>query len=289
MSSSCVTVDELRSFYAGCVASAGRLPDRPVGSAFEIRLEGAFEAVPREMFLPPGPWYIAMPAGYVKTPSANPVYVYQDGLVAIDKDREINNGQPSFHARIMGWLAPEPGETVVHIGAGTGYYSSILAMLVAPGGRVHAFEVDDKLATAGRRNLHAFDGVSVTVGDATKLAMPGTHVLYVNAGVRSPPAHWLKALHPGGRMFLPWWPARGISIALAIKRVTNGYQVEPKTDIRVIPCVGAFETSPEEKPPSKEAAWATRALHLTAERPPDETATAVFGEVWFSSGPLDQS
>lgn len=90
-------------------------------------------------------------------------------------------------------------------------------------------------------------------------------------------------------MFLPWWPARGISIALLIKRVTDGYQVEPETDIRIIPCVGTFETSPDDKPPSREAAWATRALHLIAERPPDQTATAVFGEVWFSSRPLHQS
>lgn len=283
-------LDGFRSFYASCMAAAGRLRGWPAGNAFEIRLEGAFEAIPREMFLPSGPWHIATAAGrYIETPCADPRYLYQDVLVAIDKRREINNGQPSLHARFMGAVAPQPGETVVHIGAGMGYYSAILSMLVAPGGEVKAFELDQRLAAAARRNLHVFESVSVTTGDATKLAMPGAHVLYVNAGVRCPPAHWLRALHPGGRMLLPWCAARDATIALSIKRTANGYHVEPMMAIRIIPCVGASEPSPEDKRPNRNAAWATRALHLTAERMPDKTATAIYSEVWFSSEPLGRN
>jgi protein-L-isoaspartate(D-aspartate) O-methyltransferase len=136
-------------------------------------------------------------------------------------------------------------------------------------------------------NLQGFEEASVTFGDATKLAMP--HVLYVNAGVCDPLAHRLKALNPGGRTLLPWSPTSDISIALLIKRMANGYQVEPKMEIRIIPCVGTFETAAESKKPSRGAASATCALHLTAERPPDETATAIFHEVWFSCRPLGHS
>jgi protein-L-isoaspartate(D-aspartate) O-methyltransferase len=244
--------------------------------------------VPRELFVPPGPWGIALPnSGYVKTPTADPRYLYQDVLVALDETRGINNGQPSAHARFMSAVAPQPGETVVHIGAGTGYYSAILSMLVAPGGRGEAFEIDDSLAAAAARNLQSFDGLSVTAGDATRLAMPGAHVIYVNAGLRCPPAHWLKALHPRGRMFLPWFAARDASIALAIRRADRGYCVEPLMPTRFIPCAGAGEASPGDRPPDLAAAWATCALHLTAERAPDATATAVYGEVWFSSERLD--
>ena len=127
------TADQFRSFYASCMAAAARQPAWPPGYAWQTRLEGAFEAVPREMFLPPGPWHIeAAPGRYVETPNADSRFLYQDVLVAIDKERGINNGQPSGHARFMGQLEPRPGETVVHIGAGTGYYTAILSVLVTP-------------------------------------------------------------------------------------------------------------------------------------------------------------
>lgn len=278
---------ELRGFYAGLVASAGRLRNQPAGNSFEIRLEGAFEAIPREMFLPPGPWHVATQAGqYIETPSTDVSYLYQDVLVAIDKDRQINNGQPSYHARLMSLAAPMPGEIVVHIGAGTGYYTAILAMLLAPGGRVEAFEIDARFAAAARRNLEAFEGVIVTEGDATKLAIPPAHVVYINAGVRSPPAHWLNALRPGGRMVLPWCPARDVAIALLIERTAAGFRVDPTMAIRIIPCAGAFAASPDDQPPSRDAAWATRSLHLMAERAPDTTLTAAYRDVWFSSDDL---
>jgi protein-L-isoaspartate(D-aspartate) O-methyltransferase len=84
-------------------------------------------------------------------------------------------------------------------------------------------------------------------------------------------------------MFLPWFAARDVSIALAIRHAAaGGYDVDPFMPTRFIACAGAPEPSPGDKLPDREAAWATRALHLTAERPPDATATAIYREVWFS-------
>ena len=39
----------------------------------------------------------------------------------------LNNGEPSLHATSMAAADPAASETVVHIGAGTGYYTAILA------------------------------------------------------------------------------------------------------------------------------------------------------------------
>jgi protein-L-isoaspartate(D-aspartate) O-methyltransferase len=278
------SVDEFRSFYASHMGSVARQGTWPRGYAFQTRLEGAFEAVPREVFVPPGPWHIETgPGGYIETPRADPRFLYQDVLVAIDKDRGINNGQPSGHAQFLGRLEPRPGETVVHVGAGTGYYSAILSMLVAPGGRVEAFEFYEDLAARARRNLHALENVSVTVGDATALALPEADVIYVNAAVISPPLHWLMALRPGGRMFVPWHPAPQIGVALFISRTINGLAARPLMPAWFIPCVGASAGSPGDKPPNPNGAWATRSLHLRAERAPDATATAIYSQVWFSS------
>ena len=58
------------------------------------RLARAIAAVPREMFLPPGPWTLIVGGGRVRTPSADPVHLYQNVLVALDEAQGINNGEP---------------------------------------------------------------------------------------------------------------------------------------------------------------------------------------------------
>ena len=276
------SVEEVRAFYAASMAAAGRRPHWPQGYAFEIRLEGAFEAVPREMFLPPGPWHVETGAGhYIETPSADLRYLYRDVSIAIDRRRGINNGQPSAHARFMGRLEPRPGETVVHIGAGTGYYTAVLSMLVAPGGRVAAFEVDCELARWARRNLYALENVSLIAGNAAMLALPEADVIYVNAGVLAPPLHWLAALRRGGRMFVPWRPAADIGAALFIRRTPMGFAAEA-TRTWFMACAGGCSGALKDRPPDLSRIMATRSLHLTAERPPDATATAIYRRMWFS-------
>jgi hypothetical protein len=43
---------------------------------------------------------------YLETPSADPTYLYQNTLVALDPDKGINNGTPFFHAVWIGAVAP---------------------------------------------------------------------------------------------------------------------------------------------------------------------------------------
>jgi protein-L-isoaspartate(D-aspartate) O-methyltransferase len=76
---------------------------------------------------------------YLETPSADAAYIYQSNLVALDAGKGINNGEPFLHAAWIGAVTPQPGETVTHVGAGTGYYSAILSMLVLADGSVNAF------------------------------------------------------------------------------------------------------------------------------------------------------
>jgi len=105
-----------------------------------------------------------------------------------------------LHAIWIGAVSPKPGDAVCHIGAGTGYYTAILSVLTLPGGTVHAFEIEDGLAEKARDNLRPFEGISVVTGDATKLPLPPSDLIYVNAGVVAPPLSWLQALRPRGRM-----------------------------------------------------------------------------------------
>src|SRR5207244_6913614 len=109
----------------------------------------------REAYLGPGPWPVlrTQPDAYVPTPSDNPVYLYVNQLVGLLTERNLNNGEPSLHAMMIGSAAPKPGEHAVHIGAGVGYYTAILAELVGATGRITAIELDAELAERAAANL----------------------------------------------------------------------------------------------------------------------------------------
>jgi protein-L-isoaspartate(D-aspartate) O-methyltransferase len=269
------SLDEAKRFYAEQMAAASRSDDP--------RFVRAFELVPREAFLPPGPWRIRAGQRYVETPSADPVFLYQNSLVAIDVPRGINNGEPFLHAAWIGAVDPKPGETVSHIGAGTGYYSALLGVLVLPEGTVHAYEIEEDLAATARQNLQPFGNASVTHGDATQLVLPASDIVYVNAGVIAPPSGWLNALRPGGRLIFPWRPAEDIGLTVLVRRTEEGFAVKPLMPSWFIPCVGASSGAETLKPPTVREARTARSIWLAAEKDPDDTAVAIYRNVWFSS------
>jgi protein-L-isoaspartate(D-aspartate) O-methyltransferase len=115
-------------------------------NAAHPRAEAAFAVARREAFLGPGPWPICTRGGHMTTPDDDPVYLYQNLLVGLIPERRLNNGQPSGHAMLMVQADPRPGEHTVHIGAGVGYYTAILAHMVGEKGRVTAIEYEPGLA-----------------------------------------------------------------------------------------------------------------------------------------------
>ncbi|SMF64782.1 protein-L-isoaspartate(D-aspartate) O-methyltransferase [Tistlia consotensis] len=172
--------------------------------ADNARLEAAFASVRREAFLGDEPWQVAdLRAGYRTLPANDPVLAYQDVLFALAPGRGVHNGSPSLHAAWLHALAPAPGDEVVHLGAGTGYYSALLSRLVGPEGRVTAVELDAALAGRARANLAAFTNVVVTEGDAVDWPRQTVDAVYVNFGTMRPAAAWLEHLAPGGRLVLP--------------------------------------------------------------------------------------
>jgi protein-L-isoaspartate(D-aspartate) O-methyltransferase len=190
---------------------------KQIVSFFEVndaRIEAAFAEVPRERYLGPGPWQ-AMRAvfNYVTTPSDDPVYLYTDRLFGLITGKGVNNGQPSLHAALLANAGVAVGEHVVHIGAGTGYYSAILAHLVGPAGRVTAAEFDPELASRAARSLLGIPNVHVLTGDACQMSFDPADVIYVNAGFSRIPLSWLDALRDGGRLILPMGTRGGLKDA----------------------------------------------------------------------------
>jgi len=180
-------------------------------------LLAAFARVPREQFLGPPPWRVYSPHGQIVTLESDPHALYRDALIVLAADRSINNGQPSLHARCLAAVRPAPGDAAVHIGAGTGYYSALLAELVGPTGHVHAYEIERDLAERAVHALADRPNVSVHAQSAFAAALPTADVLYVNAGASHPPAEWLDALRPGGRLIFPLTDDSGGGVMLLIE------------------------------------------------------------------------
>jgi len=184
----------IRRAYAKQTLAAARISDAAI--------EDAFAAVPRENFLGNGPWpmYRRPPGTYVTSPDADPVYLYVDQVVGLIPERRINNGQPSLHAMLIAASRIGSGNHVVHIGAGTGYYSAIMAHIVGRTGMVTAIESNPVLA---REYLRETSNVRVLEGDGSTLPFDAADLIYVNAGVTHPLDSWLDGLFEGGRLIIP--------------------------------------------------------------------------------------
>jgi protein-L-isoaspartate(D-aspartate) O-methyltransferase len=235
-------IEIIRRAYAKRVMFTARTSDR--------RVAAAFAAVPREKFLGPGPWqivrwsFVSNHRGYVRTPSGDPVYIYDDVVVALLPERNLNNGQPSLHAWLIASAAPKAGEHIVHIGVGFGYYTAILAHLAGRRGKVTAIEYDADLAARSARTLAAWPQATVVAGDGTSVDFPPADVIYVNAGATHPLPHWLDRLAEGGRLIVPLTEAgfpmgdarRGA--VFRIERQGQDYLARRISPVAIFPCAG---------------------------------------------------
>jgi protein-L-isoaspartate(D-aspartate) O-methyltransferase len=272
-----------RRFYAE-LASAAAGPIRE-------HLERAFELVPREHFLGRGPWLAMSPfgRGYVRTPSDDPIYLYQNLLFALDSDKYINNGEPCLHGVLLGALNPDRGNVVLHIGSGTGYYTAILAQLVGPDGKVIAYEIDSALARRATENLAPWDNVHVYSTSGVADNLPRCDAIYVNAGATRPAAEWLDALNAGGRLVLPLTgtAASGVGVSVLVTRISDMYDVRLLGYCRFVPCADAFDDNEADRVTvafRSGELWKARSLVRNDQA--DSSAVLVGNGWWLSSSPL---
>ncbi|MCC2097746.1 MAG: SAM-dependent methyltransferase [Hyphomicrobiales bacterium] len=265
----------VRAAYAVSIAREAGCAGTPV--------QAAFAAVPREDFLPPPPWRIYGHFRDMRTD--NPEDLYCDALVAIDPLKGINNGQPSLHARWLAAVSPQPGEHVLHIGCGGGYYTAMLARLVSPGGQVDAYEIDQDIAGLAVRSLRTYRNVTVQAVSGASGSLPQADVLYVNAAASAPQSAWLDAMRPGARLIFPWNFAERSSASMLITRNRNAARPVYRARVTGLVTFIAMEDEQEHgaKPVSATAIEDIRALVPKDIAAPDGSAVAEFSDYWFSS------
>ena len=156
--------------------------------------------------------------------------------------RKLNNGSPSLWARLFDVLDVQPGERLVHVGAGTGYYTAVLAELTGAEGSVIGIEIDPGLAERARRSLAPWPWVHLLAGDGTVIDPGAADVIVVNAGATHPAPLWLERLADGGRMLLPLTtdaPVHGFGGMLLLERRKAGLAARFVSPVGIFPCTGA--------------------------------------------------
>ena len=193
------------------------------------RVLSAFFSVPREDFAGDGPWSLCSPLSYfsspVVTPDADPRWLYHDVLVVLDEAKGINIGQPSMWARFLVNVNIQPGEHILQVGAGVGYYSAILGQLTGSDGRVVAYEIEAELAKRAKSCLMKWSNVELRHGNAaTDPGIVGPFDLVIAfAGVTHVPDIWIEQLSPNARLLLPLTGVNGTGAMVLLQSNSEGF------------------------------------------------------------------
>jgi protein-L-isoaspartate(D-aspartate) O-methyltransferase len=153
----------------------------------DARVLSALGAIPREEFLP----------------LESRVASYRDEPAGIGYGQTIS--QPYMTALMAQELELKGGETVLEVGAGSGYSAAVLGALAA---RVVAIELVPALAALAEQNLKKtgrLGNVTIVCGDGSKgwPELAPYDAISVAAAAPDVPAKLLEQLRDGGRLVIP--------------------------------------------------------------------------------------
>ncbi len=185
----------------------------------DVRVLAALETVPRHQFVPEDLRHRA----------------YEDGPLPIGEGQTIS--QPYIVAFMTEALRPDPGDSVLEVGTGSGYQTAILASIVA---QVFTIEIRAALGEAARRRIEGlgFRNVSFGIGDGTG-GWP-EHAPYDGILVTAAPGAVPRALEeqlaPGGRLVIPI--GTGDQQLIRLTRTAAGFERDALLPVRFVPMAG---------------------------------------------------
>jgi protein-L-isoaspartate(D-aspartate) O-methyltransferase len=122
--------------------------------------------------------------------------------------RGQTNSQPRTVRDMLVLLDVGPGQTVLDVGAGSGWTTALLGHLVGPSGTVVGLELEPELATWGAQNVAAYEmaWTSLSAADPQTLGAPDQGPfdrILVSAAASSLPRPLVEQLADDGAMVLP--------------------------------------------------------------------------------------
>jgi protein-L-isoaspartate(D-aspartate) O-methyltransferase len=226
----------------------------------------AFEAVPREAYLPP----------------EMADFAYLDRALPIEKGQTIS--QPYIVALMIEALSLSARDRVLEVGTGSGYAAAILGKIAR---EVYTVERHGELAEQAKRRLaeQGYKNIHVLHGDGT-LGWP-EHAPYdaivVAAGGPEVPKALLDQLAVGGRLVIPVGEDRTLQSLVRVTRTSaRDLEREELGEVCFVPLVGAGGWQEE----SDEAI--TQAKRLLAPRRPPSSLEQVAELVREAAEPLDK-
>ena len=188
---------------------------------------------------------------------------------------------PSFWAHNLDHLDLRRGERVLQVGAGTGYYSAILAEIVGREGRVVAVEYDADLASRAKANLVAWPQVEVVAGDGRAHDPDTVDAVVAFAGSTHPAPLWLDRLAEGGRLMMPLTGANWWGFILRAERQGDAFAARSIGGVGIFPCVGGRDDAAGERLQAALQNVQPRDLPICALHR-GEPATEVGDRLWYA-------
>jgi protein-L-isoaspartate(D-aspartate) O-methyltransferase len=131
--------------------------------------------------------------------------------------------QPLIVALMTDLLDPQPGDTVLEVGTGSGYQAAVLSGLVK---QVYSVEIVPELAAGAAEVLARLGYSNVTVRAGDGYAGWPEHApfdgIIVTAAAEEVPPPLLKQLKPGGKLVIPVGEEHGYQELLLVEVDDNG-------------------------------------------------------------------
>ncbi|MFZ1127245.1 protein-L-isoaspartate(D-aspartate) O-methyltransferase [Methanoregula sp.] len=163
---------------------------------------------------------------------------YADAPLPIGNGQTIS--QPYIVALMTEFIRPAPTDTVLEIGAGSGYQSAILSMLVR---KVITIERIETVAALARANLAAVyaDNVEIVIGDGTLGYPPGAPYdgIIITAATPEIPGPLKEQLAEGGRLVAPVGD-RILQELVVLERHGDRFTEEHHGGVRFVPLIGEY-------------------------------------------------
>ena len=175
---------------------------------------------------------------------------YEDTPLPIEAGQTIS--QPYIVALMIEAAGLKPGDTVLEVGAGSGYAAAVMSRIA---GRVYAIERHRELAERASQRLAAIGcrNVEVRAGDGTRgwpEAEPFDAILVAAAGPQ-PPESLKRQLKPGGRLVMPIGEPGSDQRLVRITRKRNQFEREDLGGVGFVPLIGeeGWTEASERRPP----------------------------------------